>query len=93
MEEEKIINLLMEIKGDVGSIKGELNYMKQLSEIGDASLRKDIQKLDGRLSDVEAKVEVLDKKAGTVALKWLGLIGGGILTILLGFIAVKLGLK
>lgn len=93
MDDEKVINLLMEIKGDVGSIKGELQYLKQLSEIGDANLRKDLNELKTRVEAVERKAEALDKKAGNAALKWLGVIAGGIVTILLGYIAVKLGLK
>lgn len=93
MEEEKVVNLLMEIKGDVGSIKSELVYMKQLSDLGDANIRKETQKLEARVAAVEKKLDALDGRAGTTALKWLGIIGSGILSILLGYIAIKLGLK
>lgn len=52
-----------------------------------------IKKLE---SDVEWLVKAshnLDKRTGETALKWLGIIGGGIISILLGYIAIKVGLK
>lgn len=45
------------------------------------------------LKDLQDSVIELDKRAGNTALKWIGIIGAGIVTILLGFIAVKVGLK
>lgn len=35
----------------------------------------------------------LENAAGNTALKWLGIIGAGVVTILLSFIAAKIGLK
>lgn len=70
----------------------------KIDKIADLVTQTQIQEF--RLSAVERavkvleeKVESIDKRAGNTALKWLGLIGGGIMTILLSFIAVKVGLK
>ena len=52
-----------------------------------------IKKLE---SDVDWLVKVshaLDKRTGETALRWIGIIGGGIISILLGYIALKVGLK
>ena len=53
-----------------------------------------------RLKIAEADIKTLkesimrlEKSAGDKALKWLGVIASGILTVLIGFIAVKIGLK
>ena len=45
------------------------------------------------LKDLQDSVIELDKRAGNTALKWIGIIGTTLVTILLGFIAVKVGLK
>lgn len=52
-----------------------------------------IKKLEG---DVEWLVKAshnLEKKTGETALRWLGIIGSGIISILLGYIAIKVGIK
>ena len=45
------------------------------------------------LKDLQTDVIELDKRAGNTALKWIGIIGSAVITLLLGFIAVKVGLK
>lgn len=45
------------------------------------------------LKDLQDAVIEIDKRAGNTALKWIGIIGTTLVTILLGFIAVKVGLK
>ena len=45
------------------------------------------------LKDLQDTVIELDKRAGNTALKWVGIVGTTLVTILLGFIAVKVGLK
>ena len=45
------------------------------------------------LKEIQETVIELDKRAGNTALKWLSMIATTIVTILLGFIAVKVGLK
>ena len=41
----------------------------------------------------ESRLTMLEKQAGNMALKIVAFVGGGIGTLLLGFIAVKVGLK
>ena len=45
------------------------------------------------LKDLQDTVIELDKRAGNTALKWVGIVGTTLVTILVGFIAVKVGLK
>ena len=49
--------------------------------------------IEDSVKELKDTVIELDKRAGNTALKWIGIIGGGIVTILLGFIAFKVGLK
>ena len=52
-----------------------------------------IKPLEDVVKENTRKLTALEKQAGNTALKWLGIIGAGKITILLGFIAVKLGKK
>ena len=52
-----------------------------------------IKQLEDVVKENTRKLTALEKQAGNTALKWLGIIGSGIITLLLGFIAVKLGMK
>lgn len=52
-----------------------------------------IKQLEDVVKENTRKLTALEKQAGNTALKWLGIIGAGIITLLLGFIAVKLGMK
>ena len=45
------------------------------------------------LKELQTDVIELDKRAGNTALKWIGIIGSSIVALLLGYIAVKVGLK
>ena len=45
------------------------------------------------LKDLQTDVIELDKRAGNTALKWIGIVGTTLVTIMLGYIAVKVGLK
>ena len=52
-----------------------------------------IKKLESEVEWLVKTSHNLDKRTGETALKWLGIIGGGIISILLGYIAIKVGLK
>lgn len=49
--------------------------------------------LEKQQKEMYISLSKLESRAGDTALKWLGIIGSGIVTILLGFIAVRVGLK
>lgn len=46
-----------------------------------------------KLEKLQERVIALERKDGDKALKWFYVIGAGIITIMLGYIAVKVGLK
>lgn len=64
----------------------DLVTQTQLQEYRISVVEQDVKEIQ------EAVIE-LDKRAGNTALKWLSMIATTIVTILLGFIAVKVGLK
>lgn len=49
--------------------------------------------VEDAVKSMKETLDRLDKSAGDHALKWLGIIASGIITVLIGFIAVKIGLK
>ena len=52
-----------------------------------------IKVLEKEIMTIKPEITKLQKSPGDVALKWLGIIGTGVVTILLSFIAVKIGLR
>lgn len=65
-----------------------------------ADLITQTQLQEYRLSVVEKKQEEtarqvmkIDKRNGDTAIRWLGVIVSGIMSILIGYIAIKIGLK
>lgn len=52
-----------------------------------------IKVLEKEIMTIKPEIIKLQKSPGDVALKWLGIIGAGVATILLSFIAAKIGLK
>lgn len=65
-----------------------------------AELMTQTQLQEYRLSVVEKKQEEtarqvmrLDKRNGDTAIRWLGVIVSGIMTVLISYIAIKVGLK
>lgn len=83
--EELVEKRLSEIESKIDKLT-ELMTQTQLQEYRLSVLEKQQKEMHISLSKLESR-------AGDTALKWLGIIGGGIVTILLGFIAVRLGLK
>lgn len=45
------------------------------------------------LAETAEKVQKLDKRNGDTAIRWLGVIVSGIMTVLISYIAIKVGLK
>ena len=85
MNEELVEKRLKDIESKLDKLM-ELVTQTQLQEYRISVAEKSVK-------DLSAKVTVLEKRNGETAIKWFTMIGGGIVTILLGFIAVKLGLK
>jgi len=52
-----------------------------------------IKVLEKEIITIKPEIIKLQKSPGDVALKWLGIIGAGVATILLSFIAAEIGLK
>lgn len=52
-----------------------------------------LEQCEKTIDDIKERVHVLERGAGDTALKVAGIIGTGIVTMLLGYIAVKLGIK
>lgn len=92
MEEGTIIYRLDSIDRQLSELV-ELSKQTALQEIRIAQNEKDIHNLQSDVAGVRTDLRKLDKRGGDIALKWAGMVAGGILTILLGFIAVRLGLK
>lgn len=83
--EELVEKRLSDIESKIDKLT-ELMTQTQLQEYRLSVLEK-------QQKDMHVILSKLESRAGDTALKWLGIIGGGIVTILLGFIAVRLGLK
>lgn len=52
-----------------------------------------LKQVEGTLEHIVKRVEVLEKSTGEKAMKIIATVGGGIVTILLSYIAVKVGVK
>ncbi len=85
MNEELVEKRLTDIEKKIDRLT-EIMSQTQLQEYRIGVVEKQVQEMNATLVNLE-------KAAGNTAMKWLGIIGGGIVTILLSFIAVRLGLK
>lgn len=85
MNEELVEKRLTDIETKIDRLT-EIMSQTQLQEYRIGVVEKQVQEMNASLVNLE-------KAAGNTAMKWLGIIGGGIVTILLSFIAVRLGLK
>ena len=92
MNEETVLYRLDNIDKQLSELV-ELSKQTALQEVRIAQTEKDVRDLQNDLLAIRNKVSALEKRGGDIALKWAGIIGGGILTILLGFMAMRLGLK
>lgn len=85
MNEELVEKRLSDLEGKIDRVL-EIVSQTQLQEYR-------IKALETLIKDVNTRLSVLEKQAGNMALKIVAFVGGGIGTLLLGFIAVKVGLK
>lgn len=71
---------------------------KKIDKLADLITQTQLQEyrlsiVEKKLAETAEKVSKLDRKNGDVAVKWLGVIASGIMTVLISYIAVKVGLK
>lgn len=92
MNEEMVIFRLDKIDQQLAELV-EISKQTALQEIRIAQNEHAIVDLREDIGKIKQRMNVVEKHGGDVALKWVSAIGSGILTILLGFIAVRLGLK
>lgn len=85
MNEELVEKRLSDLEGKIDRVL-EIVSQTQLQEYR-------IKALETLIKDVNTRLTMLEKQAGNMALKIVAFVGGGIGTLLLGFIAVKVGLK
>ena len=85
MNEELVEKRLCDLEGKIDRVL-EIVSQTQLQEYR-------IKALETLIKDVNTRLTMLEKQAGNMALKIVAFVGGGIGTLLLGFIAVKVGLK
>lgn len=85
INEELIEKRLDDIEGKIDQLM-KLTSNTKLSEYQLKEVQDQVKTLAGR-------VEALERRPGDTALKWLAMAMGCFLTILIGFIAVKIGLK
>ena len=85
INEELIEKRLNDIEGKIDQLM-QLTSNTKLSEYQINEMKDQVKTLSGR-------VEALERKPGDTALKWLAVAMGCVLTIVISFIAVKIGLK
>ena len=92
MNEELVEKRLNDMEKRLTDIETKIDKLTEL--VSQTALQEYRLKIvEDDIKTMKCSIDKLQKSPGDIALKWLGIIGGGIVTILLGFIAVKLGLK
>lgn len=71
---------------------------KKIDKLADLITQTQLQKyrlsvVENKLAETSRQVMKLDKKNGDTAIRWLGVIASGIMTVLISYIAIKVGLK
>ena len=71
---------------------------KKIDKLADLITQTQLQEyrlsvVEKKLAETAEKVSRIDKRNGDTAVRWLGVIAGGIMTVLISYIAVKVGLK
>ncbi len=82
------IKHLDERMSEVATLKAELNHLLQLN----AEQERIMTELQKRISNIEVKLALNDQTTNKFDY-WSKIVIGGVITLLLGFIAVKLGLR
>ena len=86
MEQDK------ELENRLGTIE------KKIDKLADLITQTQLQEyrlsvVEKKLAETAEKVTKLDKRNGDTAIRWLGIIVSGIMTVLISYIAIKVGLK
>nr|DAF87679.1 MAG TPA: hemolysin XhlA [Myoviridae sp. cttph48] len=81
-----------ELENRLGTIE------KKIDKLADLITQTQLQEyrlsvVEKKLAETAEKVLKLDKRNGDTAIRWLGIIVSGIMTVLISYIAVKVGLK
>lgn len=71
---------------------------KKIDKLADLITQTQLQEyrlsvVENKLAETSRQVMKLDKKNGDTAIRWLGVIASGIMTVLISYIAIKVGLK
>lgn len=92
MNEETVLYRLDSIDKQLAELV-ELSKQTALQEVRIAQTEKDIRMVQDDVEGIKNKISTIEKRNGDLALKWIGIIGSGIVTILLSYVAIKIGLK
>lgn len=92
MNEETVLYRLDSIDKQLAELV-ELSKQTALQEVRIAQTEKDIRMVQDDVVGIKNKISTIEKRNGDLALKWIGIIGSGIVSILLGYVAIKIGLK
>lgn len=71
---------------------------KKIDKLADLITQTQLQEyrlsvVEKKLAETARQVMKLDKRNGDTAIRWLGVIVSGIMSVLIGYIAIKVGLK
>lgn len=71
---------------------------KKIDKLADLITQTQLQEyrlsvVENKLAETSRQVMKLDKRNGDTAIRWLGVIVSGIMTVLISYIAIKVGLK
>lgn len=71
---------------------------KKIDKLADLITQTQLQEyrlsvVEKKLAETAGQVMRLDKRNGDTAIRWLGVIVSGIMSVLIGYIAIKVGLK
>ncbi len=71
---------------------------KKIDKLADLITQTQLQEyrlsvVEKKLAETAGQVMKLDKRNGDTAIRWLGVIVSGIMTVLISYIAIKVGLK
>ena len=86
MEQDKVLD------NRLGTIE------KKIDKLADLITQTQLQEyrlsvVEKKLAETARQVTKLDKRNGDTAIRWLGVIVSGIMTVLISYIAIKVGLK
>lgn len=71
---------------------------KKIDKLADLITQTQLQEyrlsiVEKKLAETAGQVMKLDKRNGDTAIRWLGVIVSGIMTVLISYVAIKVGLK